>query len=377
MKKLLFIINDPLFFISHRLPIALEAKKRGYIVMAAASYNKKAEKILNEKGIAFYPIKLSRSGMNPFKELKTIIKLYKLYKRVRPDIIHNVTIKPVLYGGILARITKIPAVVSAIPGLGFAFISEGFFANIRRFLITFIYRFALGHKNLKVIFQNSDDLNMFIKKGLIKKERAELILGSGVDASEFYPSCEPDAKPIVITMASRMLWDKGAGEFIAAAKLLKEKGVDARFLLAGDTDSGNPASVSEKQLKKWHDNKIAEWLGFKKDMRKIFKMSNIVCLPSYREGLPKVLIEAAACGKPIIATDVPGCREIVKHGKNGLLVAAKDYIGLAGAMELLINDEKMRIKMGKEGRAIAESDFRIEGVVEKTIAIYNRLLSVS
>ncbi|MBW1649361.1 MAG: glycosyltransferase family 4 protein [Deltaproteobacteria bacterium] len=373
MKKLLFIINDPFFFISHRLPIALEAKKRGYIVMIAAPYNKDAEKILTEKGFAFYPVKLSRSGVNLFEELKTIIELYKLYREIRPDIIHNVTIKPVLYGGILAKITKIPAVVSAITGLGFVFISKGFFANIRRFLIIFIYRIALSHKNLKVIFQNPDDLNMFIEKKLIKKDQAELILGSGVDTSEFYPSFEPKTKPAVITMASRMLWDKGVGEFIAAAEYLKEKGVYAKFFLAGDTDSGNPASVSEKQLKKWHDKNIVEWLGFKKDIRKIFEMSNVVCLPSYREGLPKVLIEAASCGKPIITTDVSGCKEIVKHGKNGLLVPAKDYIALASAMERLINDKEMRIKMGKEGRSIAEADFKIESVVEKTIAIYNRL----
>ena len=352
--------------------MALGAQKNGYDVHIATPVSEHIH-VVESKGFNFHPIPLNRSRINPFAEIKTFFALYRLYKRVCPDIVHHVTIKPVLYGGIADRLAGVHGVVSAISGLGFVFVSSGVLAQLRRFLVKQIYKFALGHNNLKVIFQNPDDCSLFIKSSLIDPNQAVLIRGSGVDTDFFIPFPEPDAGPFVVVMACRMLWNKGVKEFVCAAKQLKKKRIHARFVLVGDIDTDNPGSVPAEKLHKWDRERIIEWWGFKENMREIFRISHIVCLPSYYgEGIPKVLIEAASCGRAVVTTDMPGCREIVRHNKNGLLVPEKNPEALADAILKLVKKPDLRKKMGEYGRKYVESDFRVESVVSKTLDVYEK-----
>jgi glycosyltransferase involved in cell wall biosynthesis len=371
--RLLYVVNEAGFFLSHRLPLALAAAQAGYDVHVATPDAPDAAAI-REAGLTFHPVPFSRKGTHPLTELASLHSLYRLYRSLRPDLAHHVTIKPVLYGGIVARVTRIPAVVSAISGLGHVFIAKGWKAMALRTLVRRVYKIALGHPNSKVIFQNPDDQRAFGTARLIRPESAVLIRGAGVDLARFAPVPQPAGEPLVL-FASRMLWTKGVGEFVEAASALREAGVKARFVLAGRVDSGNPMAVPVDQLRKWNDSGKLEWWGQRDDMIAVFAQCHIVCLPTtYGEGVPKVLIEAAACGRPIVATDVPGCREIVRHDDNGLLVPAKDGRALAGALGRLIMDPALRERMGRRGREIAVQEFSLERVVTETLAVYRMLL---
>jgi glycosyltransferase involved in cell wall biosynthesis len=371
--RLLYVVNEAGFFLSHRLPLALAAARAGYDVHVATPDAPDAAAI-REAGLTFHPVPFSRKGSDPLTELASLHSLYRLYRSLRPDLTHHVTIKPVLYGGIVARLTGIPAVVSAISGLGHVFIAQGWKARGLRALVRRIYKIALGHPNSKVIFQNPDDQRAFSMAKLIRPGSAVLIRGAGVDLTQFAPIPQA-AGNLLVLFASRMLWTKGVGEFVEAASALRDSGVEARFVLAGRIDSGNPMTVPDDQLRKWNDNGAIEWWGQRDDMPEVFAQSHIVCLPtSYGEGVPKALIEAAACGRPIVATDVPGCREIVRHGDNGLLVPANDRTALANALRQLISDPALRERMGRRGREIAVQEFGLERVVAETLAVYRTLL---
>ncbi len=371
-KRILYVVNDADFFLSHRLPLAKAAQSYGYDVHVATPSGSGVERIVDE-GFTFHSILLNRMGIRPFQEIKSLLGLYKLYSELQPALVHHVTIKPVLYGGMMARLARIPAVVSAVSGLGYVFIPRDFKAKLGRSSVKFLYRLALGHDNNIVIFQNPDDKNLFLESGMIAKGRVALIKGSGVDLRAFVPTSEPVTTPLII-LASRMLWDKGVGEFVEAARLLQNAGLKARFALVGDTDPGNPAAVPTSQLEDWKRDGIVEWWGRRDDMPNVFAQAHIVCLPSYREGLPKVLIEAAASGRSIITTDVPGCREVVRDGENGLLVQMRATAALAMALRKLIEDPELRRRMGKKGRELAVAEFSVETVVNETLAIYRELI---
>jgi glycosyltransferase involved in cell wall biosynthesis len=370
--KLLFVVNDTGFFLSHRLPIAIAALKQGYEVHIAAPQDDRVPGII-DYGFFFHPISMTRRGVHPLEPVRTVLNLCRLYQRIRPDIVHHVTIKPILYGGLAARIADVPAVVNALTGLGYVFLAQGWKAAIRRRGVGVLYRFALSHSNSRVIFQNPDDCNLFVNAGFVRPERAIVIKGSGVDMTNFLPAPEPDGKPLVI-FAARMLWDKGVKEFVEAAKQLHGEGLIARFALVGDTDSGNPAAVSREQLVRWKNEGHVEWWGQRENMVEVFAQCHLVCLPSYGEGVPKVLIEAAACGRAIVTTNTPGCREIVRDHQNGLLVPVRDVAALANAMRELIQDPVLRIRMGARGRQLAETEFDLKSVVAKTLDIYRKLL---
>lgn len=370
--RVLFVVNEAGFFLSHRLPLARAARNAGYEVHVAAPEGTGSERIRANQ-FPFHAIPISRKGISPFEEMRSMIALYRLYRQLLPDIVHHVTIKPVLYGGLMARLARVRAVVSAVTGLGFVFLNRGFKAKILRVGVNLAYRLALGHANSYVIFQNPDDRELFVRQGLLPKRRGVLIKGSGVDMTHFVQSSEPDGLPLVI-LASRMLWDKGVGEFAEAAQKLRLEGVAARFVLVGASDPGNPAAVPESRLRSWHDEGVVEWWGHHDDMLEILSNAHIVCLPSYREGLPKVLIEAAACGRPIVATNVPGCREITLDGENGLLVLPRDVISLAKGLRCLIEDKELRKQFGMRSREIAVREFSIERVVDETLAVYRELL---
>lgn len=370
MPKIVFVVNVDWFFLSHRLPLALEAKKRSYdVTIVAIETDKRSE--IESYGFKFIGIPTSRSGTNVLAELKTLVFFWKLYRRIGPDIIHHVGVKPVTYGSMAARFLGIPKVVNALSGMGYLFINKDKNVLLRKTVMMF---FKLGFKNpnLRFILQNRDDLNDIRNLGVLQDKQIFLIRGSGVDLSEFKFSPAPVKTVIKILLPARMLWDKGVGEFVQAARILRKKYSNkTEFILAGGVDKGNNSTITEEQLLEWQVNGDITWIGFQKQMNHVITLSDIVVLPSYREGLPKSLIEACAIGRPIVTTDVPGCKEVVTNGENGFLVPAKDGEALAIAIEKLILDEKMRIEMGKKGREIAEQNFSIDSVIKKTFDIYN------
>jgi glycosyltransferase involved in cell wall biosynthesis len=236
-----------------------------------------------------------------------------------------------------------------------------------RDFIKLFYRLVLN--NTWVIFQNPDDRAAFLESHLVDPKKVTLIRGSGVDIRRFSPRPEPPGIPLVV-LPARLLWDKGVGEFVTAARMLQTEGLHVRFALVGDGDDENPASVSASQLRAWENGGVIEWWGWQENMQDVYAQAAIVCLPSYREGLPKTLIEAAACGRPIITSDVPGCREVVRQGENGLLVPARDASALAEALKDLLQNPKERLEMGKRGRIIAEKEFSMNLVISQTLAFY-------
>ena len=374
-KRLLFVVNDAGFFLSHRLPVAQAAREQGYDVHVATP-SSEAVAVILAHGFSHHSITLSRRGLHPLEEFATFLALSRLFRELRPDIVHNVTIKPVLYGGIAARLVKVPAVVNAISGLGYVFIRRGVKAGLVRGAVQRAYRLALGHSNGKAIFQNPDDRDTLMRVCRISERQAALIRGSGVDLQQYTYQPEPRSNEPVVLLASRMLWDKGVGVFVEGAKRLKDAGVAARFVLVGESDPGNPNAVPTEQLQCWQREGVVEWWGRREDMPQVLAGCAIFCLPSsYGEGVPKALIEAAACGRPIVTTDWPGCREVVRHEENGLLVPVGDVSALARALSRLLVDRDKRGRMGRRGREIAESEFAVEKVVSQTLAIYEELLN--
>lgn len=371
-RRLLFVINEPDFFLSHRLSLAEGAASAGFEVHVATKAGAGVERI-RALGFTQHCLPLSRSGKNPFTELRTVWAIFKLFRRIRPDVVHLVTIKPVLYGGIAARLAGVPGVAAAVSGLGFVFISSGLKAQLVRGVVGLLYRLALGMRNLRVIFQNPDDRQALLRLGVVSIEKSVLIRGSGVDLSEYAAVPEPAGEPAVV-MAARLLWDKGVSEFVEAARLLNERGVPARFVLAGAPDPGNPASVTQVELDAWREEGYVEVLGFRRDIAEIFAASNLVVLPSYYgEGLPKVLVEAAACGRAVVTTDMPGCRDAIEPNVTGLLVPMRNAGALANAIQQLIEDKPLRYRMGKAGRELAEREFAIDKIVDAHLEVYRSL----
>ncbi len=371
-KKLIFIVTEDWYFYSHRLPLAREAKRRGYSVVVATRVQEHGERILAE-GFILLPIGMLRRSKNPLKEFASLLELIQLYRTERPDIVHHVAVKPVVYGSIAARLARVPRIINAIAGMGYVFSSNSIKAKALRPFIKSVLKFLLNRSTTRTIFQNPDDQNMLIQEGIVRRELTTLIRGSGVDPQTYSPAPEPTGI-VTIVLASRMLWDKGIGEFVEAARMLKTDRIKARFVLVGDTDDGNFAAVPTAQLDAWSRSGIVEWWGKRDDIPQIFAASHIVCLPSaYGEGVPKVLIEAASCGRPIVTTDAPGCREIVRNNENGLLVPIRDHVALAQALRTLINDSSLRTKMGTRGREIVLEEFTIEKVVGETLSLYQSL----
>lgn len=371
-KRVLFLGNDTTYFLTHRLPLAKSALAAGYEVHVATPPADGIE-IIRSHGLTYHPLQMSRWGGRPLQELRSLLSIYRLFRNLKPDLVHKVTIKPVIYGGLMARLTGVPAVISSVSGLGFIFLAQGFFAGIVREGVRVAYRLALAHPRSLVIFQNPDDREEFIKRGLVAADKTVIIKGSGVDVDLFTVTPEPQSAVTVI-FPSRMLRDKGIEEFVEAAGMIRAKGVNARFALVGDTEPGNPASVPVSQLQNWHESGVVEWWGYRENMPHVLAQSHIVCLPSYREGVPKALIEAAACGRPIVTTDVPGCREIVRHGYNGLLVPARDSLSLMKALHTLILDPSLRKDFGAHGREMAVCEFSVDRVIRETLALYRDLL---
>lgn len=370
--RILLVTNVDWFFISHRLAIAEEAKKRGFEVFVAAEDTGRSQEI-RDKGIQFINLFISRSGTNPIKEFKTLLNFYKLYNNIKPDIVHHITLKPVIYGSIIAKLLNVKNAINAVSGLGYNF-TEGRMNIISKIMLRLMkYGFD---KELYFIFQNKDDFNELSRlKVLSQRNSISFIKGSGVNLQEFYPTDFPDFDRIKIVLPSRMLEDKGVMEFHDAAILLKKKYSDKiQFVLAGMADEDNKACLSASLLKRWEDGVYFKWVGHQSDIFEVYKNSHVVVLPSYREGMPKTLIEACAMGRAIITTDAIGCRECVDEGINGFKVPIKDAQSLAKAIEILVNDPKRIIEMGIASRAKAEKEFDVNFVVKTHMEIYSQCL---
>jgi len=369
--KIILFANTDWYLYNFRLTLAQASRKKGHAVVLLSPPGEYGPRLV-QAGFRWISFPLSRRGMNPFSELITLWRLARLYSRERPDLVHHFTVKCVLYGSLAAKMAGVKGVVNAIIGLGYVFIGDEWPVRLLRWLVKGFYRRAL--RGTQVIFQNPDDQELFSRNGLVNRKQVTLIPSSGVDIEKFSPSPEPAGEPLVI-LPARMLWAKGVNEFVLAAGILRLAGVQARFALIGDTDPGNPEAVPVDQLEKWRKEGIIEWWGWQEDMPAMYRQAHIVCLPSYREGTPKTLIEAAACGRPIVTTDVPGCHEVVRDQQNGLLVPVRNSQDLAAALKRLIEDAHMRERMGKQGRELAVAKFSLERVIGQTLAVYEKALS--
>lgn len=372
-RKLIFLITEDWFFCSHFLSRATALVAAGYEV-AVATRVQKHQEIIEAARIRVIPLAISRRSVNPFHGALSLLRLVRLYRAERPDVVHHVALKPILFGSIAARLAKVRKVINAPVGFGYVFASSTWMAKLLKPLVVFGLRRALHPSTGYIVFENPDDRMQAIGMDPTIQERAVLIRGAGVDLAKFKPMPRVDPVPKVL-LPARMLRDKGIGEFVKAARLLHQEGIAARFVLVGGLDQDNPSAISRAQLDIWCSEKVVEWWGHREDMPTVLGEADVVCLPSYREGLPKALIEAAACGCPIVTTDVPGCREVVRDEENGIIVPAGNVVDLARAIKRLVLDPQVRRTMGEKGRAIAEKEFSEALVVYQTLDLYSKLFS--
>lgn len=368
--KLLMVAPTTSFFLSHRLPIALAAIETGYRVALASPDGPDTPRLV-ASGVSHFPIPLERAVATPAVEIATLAALSTIMRRERPHIAHLITAKPALYGGLAARFHGVPA-IAAITGLGYLFIRSDAKASLARKILLSGYKIGLDHRANHFIFQNGDDLELFRSHGLMRKAGCTLIPGSGADLNVLTPRPLPDG-PVTVVLPARMLRDKGIGEFVEAAGMLHAKGLEARFRLVGDPDPSNPASLSLEELHQIHAQRIVEWQPFERDIATVLAASHVVVLPSYREGLPKTLIDAAAAGRATVTNDLTGCRDAILPNVTGLLCKPRDAASLANAIETLIKNRAMIEEFGKAGRKLAERRFDIRQVVTTHLALYEQL----
>jgi glycosyltransferase involved in cell wall biosynthesis len=376
-KKLLMVANQLDSFFNHRLPQALGAQQLGFDIHVAMDEAQSACTRAEQNGIdglTFHHLPLTRGFASPASELTSITALHRLIRHLRPDIVHAYTLKPVLYAGLTTRVTG-TALAASVTGVGSFFLGTSARDKIIQTGLLPALRIALaGRRPVRVIVQNPDDQTLVTGPLAVHQNATRLIRGSGVDISRFTPAGTPPAPPARVVLAARMLADKGVREFVSAARRLKAQGIEAEFILAGGLDPANRSAISENEIAGWARDGIVTWDGHVADMAALNRSAHIACLPSYREGLPKSLLEAAACGLPIVATDVPGCREAVRDGATGLLVPARSVAPLADALASLILDAELRTRMGAAGRAYVEQGLSVDAVVTQTLTVYQDLL---
>ncbi|WP_318443398.1 glycosyltransferase family 4 protein [Photobacterium leiognathi] len=370
--KILYIVNISSFFESHFLRLALESKSMGYDVHLVVGDNDKKE-YFKSLGIHYHKVSLSRDSTNFFSEINSILEIRKKIINIDPDIIHCFTIKPIIYTGIsnFLRISKRSLKVYSVTGLGSMSLSNTKKGKILWNIILFLYKLTFSQKNTIGVFENEDDKKLFTRKNIINVDNAVLVNGAGIDTNKYFPTYKNNT-PLKIVLVARMLKDKGVREFIQSSQLLHENKVNVRMILVGGIDESNISSLSLKEINKAVTDGYVEYLGHQSDILSIYQSSDVACLPSYREGLPKSLIEAASCGLPIITTNVPGCRQMIDDGLNGILVKAKDSISLAKAIEDLVNDENKLKSMGEYSRKMAVEKFDYKHVLSSFMKIYKR-----
>ncbi|MBW3559639.1 MAG: glycosyltransferase family 4 protein [Proteobacteria bacterium] len=373
--KVALFANTEWYLYNFRLPLARRLKDLGYEVLLLSPPGPYGQR-LRELGFDWRPVPLRRRSLNPLAELAFLLRLARLLRTERPSLIHNFTLKCAIYGSLAGRLAGVQRRINAVAGLGYVFSSSDARARVLRPLVRALIQLALLGRWSRVVLQNSDDFAVFERTGLARRADIRLIRGSGVDCSRFTPPPERrDADRLRVLLAARILIDKGVLEFVEAARALRAPERRIEFLLAGEPDEGNPAAIASSVIRGWVDEGLIQWLGHVEDMPTLVRSVDVVVLPSYREGLPKSLIEAAACARPLVTTDVPGCREVVEDGVDGLLVPPRTVQPLAEAIARLHDDPELRRRLGKGARAKALSQFDQEIVLAKTVAVYEELLN--
>lgn len=366
---LVVLVNPDWFFLSHFLERALAAKHAGYDVTVLTTDTGSAQRIV-ELGLQFVPITMSRHGLGPLGQISTFGQLLRVYRRLKPDLVWHIGLKPIVFGTLAARFAGVHRIVNAPVGMGFVFAGDSIKARILRPFVFWALKRLLNPLQSKVVFENSDDLRDLVRAGAVRREDAVLIRGAGVNVEQYVPTPEQDEIPVVL-FAARLIWEKGVGVFVEAARRLRKQGVQARFMIAGGVDQESSSAVPEAQLRGWEAEGVITWLGARKDMVQVLGNCDVFCLPTYyREGLPKVLLEAMACGRACVATDAPGCREAVHHGDNGLLVPIREAEALASALRCLIENAQLRRGMGERGRERALTEFAQEKVIAETLTVF-------
>ncbi len=364
------MINVSWFFVLHRIAIAKMARERGVDVHIACGEGEGGRDDIEKAGFPFHGLPLTRTRFAPWQDLKSLIAIFRLYRKLRPDIVHHVTLKPIVLGSIAAKLAGVPGVINAFAGLGSVYSGRSWSSHLYRMVLHVLMHLSLKLPRQKVVFENGDDRTQLTRAGSVSEVDSLVIAGVGVDTSEFCPAPEP-AAPVLVLMAGRMLREKGVVYFVDAARRLRNRGLPARFLLVGIPDPFNPRSITEDELRAWSSEGIVEWLGYRHDMPQVVRDSHIVCLPTYyREGVPRILIEGAASARPLVTTDMPGCRDIVQDGINGIVVPPHDVDALEAALGKLISDAGLRARFGAEGRRIAEQQFALPLVLEKFWELY-------
>jgi glycosyltransferase involved in cell wall biosynthesis len=372
MPKVILVANTDWYLYNFRLSLARYLRDTGLEVVLVSPPGKFANQ-LKTSGFRWLAWEVGRQTLAPWKEATALLRLAGIYRRERPDVVHHFTVKPVLYGTLSARLLGIPGTINSITGLGYIFLGQETKARYLRELVKQLYRLAFHHPNCAAIFENDTDRQYFISEGLISPDHTWLIEGVGIDSERFIPTPEPVGVPLVV-LPARMLWDKGVGTLVEAAPLLHTR-LPVRIALVGEPDPGNPATIDETILKSWEQEGTIEWWGWQQDMQAVYTQCHIVALPSLGEGVPTVLLEAASCGKPIVTTDAPGCRDVVTDGLNGLLVPPNDPPALAEALYRLLSDAELRDRMGKAGRHLVLDKFTNARVNPATFEVYRTILS--
>lgn len=374
--KILLFANTDWYLYNFRRSLALALHSAGHEVLLVSPPGPYGAR-LQALGLHWVPAPMQRRSLNPLRELGLVLWLRRLLRAERVELVHGFTIKCAIYGSLAALGTGC-ARVSAVAGMGYVFTSDDTRARLLRPLVRTLMRLALGGERSRLVLQNPDDAALFREAGLVRSERVRLILGSGVDCRRFSPQAKADSAPgarrLRVVLPARLLWDKGLAEFVEAARILRAEGREIDFLLAGDPDPGNPAAAPEETVRGWVNEGLLRWLGHVDDMPELFAAVDVVALPSYREGLPRGLIEAAASGLALVTTDVPGCREVVRDGVDGLLVAAKNAPALARAIARLDSDPPLRARLGAAARAKALASFDERIVIAQTLAVYAELV---
>jgi len=377
MQKVILFANTDWYLFNFRRSLALALQDEGYDVLLLSPSGEYGPR-LRALGLRWQPLQMDRRSVNPLRETALLLRVAMLLRHERPALLHNFTIKSAVYGSLAARMARVPARINAVDGLGYVFASNDRKARVLRPAVRALLRSALRGRNTRLILQNPDDKAAFEQFKLVESSRVKLIPGAGVDCTRFTPRttrCNGANQPVRILLAARLLWEKGIAEYAQAARVLQAQGRNVRFLLAGTPDPGNPAAVPEATLREWVEEGVLEWLGHVGNMRELYASVDIVVLPSYyREGIPTSLTEGAACGLPLITTDMPGCREVVTDGEDGLLIQPRDAEALASAIARLLDSPELAARLGHAARAKALDVFDEQIIIRRTLDVYRKLL---
>jgi glycosyltransferase involved in cell wall biosynthesis len=373
VKRILFVVSEDWYFVSHRLHLAESAMRAGYEVGVLTNVSRFRNHIENS-GVKLIDWNLQRRSANPVTELRAIGRMLAAIRRFKPQVLHAVALKPTLYTALAASVLGVSRRVFALGGLGFAFASQRTSARLMRPLLLFALRHALSGQGTRLILQNSEDADLLLEAGVISRERLRLIGGAGVDTTRFDARVEQTHAVPLVMLPARMLWDKGVRDFVSCATELRRRGLQARFALVGERDEQNPECVPEWQLSQWVDSGTVEWWGRREDMPAALAEASLICFPSYHEGLPKALLEAASCERAIVAYDIAGCREAVEDGVTGILVPLRDETALAAAVASLLADPERRRSMGKSGRELVVRKFTAERIAAETLSVWDEVM---